>query len=468
MRKIESSLKVLSDSEVLLVHESAMKILSNIGMRIPNDELLHMCAEAGCQVDMSAQNVKFPSSVMVPFLDGMKSESVHHVGDQAQELSGWISTQVSLVDYGTKTRRYGMRDDNMKNIALVEHLKNIPVCNAAVVPSDVPYDIADVITTIDILKYSHKPGGTYILTPIGAKYISQVNQVMGRRDGYLFETISPLTFKKDTVDMALAFAKNGGGLGIAPMAMSSATAPVTVSGTLTLETAEVLGSAFLVHLMTGEYPGFSASCHSVDPQTMLCSFGSPNQALFAVAAAQMGRFYGINSGTNSGLTDALVPDFQGGLEKGITAVFNALSGSNSIGCQGIVGADMGFSYEQLVIDNEWLDYYNYITQGFEVSEETIGYDVIEEVGIAGNFLGEEHTVEYMRDSYWMSNIFNRQDWSNWVANGQKDIYDRAHEFVERVTADYRSMSPVISQSLCEQLDEIAKAAYREVELKSQS
>lgn len=463
MKKIETSLKVLSEKEVLLVHESAMKILGNIGMRVPNNELLGMCADLSCEVDFETQVVKFPNKVMEPFLENMKKESKYHIADEAQQLHGWISTQVSLVDYGTRERRYGLRDDNLKNIKLVEHLKNIPACNAAVVPSDIPYDIADVITIIDIQKYSTKPGGTYILTPTGAKYVSQLNKILGIRDNYLFETISPLTFKADTVEMALSFAKNGGGLGIAPMAMSSATAPVTVSGTLTLETAEVLGSCFLVHTMTGEYPGFSASCHSVDPQTMLCSFGSPNQALFGVAAAQMARFYGISGGTNTALTDALVPDFQGGLEKGITAVLNGFSGSGSIGCQGIVGADQGFSYEQLVIDNEWLDYYNYITRGFEVSEEAIGYDTMESVGIAGNFLGEDHTVEYMRESYWFSNLFNRNDWANWSAAGKQDIYQRAHEFVERVTEGYRNMEPVISPALCQQLDEVAKEAYAEIE-----
>lgn len=462
MKKIETSLKVLSDKEVLLIHEAAMKILANLGMKVPNDEVLGMCADLGCEVDLTRKVVRFPSSVMEPFLDDMKRQSKYHIEDEAQPLRGWISTQVTLVDYGTKTRRYGLRDDNLKNIKLVEHLKNIPACNAAVVPSDVPYDIADVVTVIDIHKYSTKPGGTYILTPTGARYISKVNKVLGIRDGYLFETISPLTFKKDTVDMALEFAKNGGGLGIAPMAMSSATAPVTLSGTLAVETAEVLGSCFLVHMMTGEYPGFAASCHSVDPRTMLCSFGSPNQALFGVAAAQLARFYGISGGTNTGLTDALTPDFQGGFEKGVTAAFNSLSGSASIGCQGIVGADQGFSYEQLVIDNEWLDYYNYIVKGFEVTEELIGYDVIESVGIGGNFLGEEHTVEHMRDSYWMSSIFNRSDWSNWIATGGKDVYDQAHEFVERVTAGYREMTPVISPSLCEQLDEIEKDAFAEM------
>lgn len=465
MKQIKTSIEVLSQDELLLIHNAALKTLSRVGMRVPNDEVLEMCAAQGCIVDGDKQVVKFPDDVMEQFIDGMRSGSKYKPEDHAQKLGGWISTQVSLVDYGTKTRRYGLRDDNFKNIKLVEALKNIPACNAAVVPSDVPYEIADVVTIADIQKYSTKPGGTYILTPTGAKYVSRINKLLGLRDSYLFETISPLSFKKDTVDMALAFAKNGGGLGIAPMAMSSATAPITISGTLAVEVAEVLGSCFLVHMMTGEYPSFAASCHSVDPRSMLCSFGSPNQALFGVAVSQLCRFYGLQGGTNTGLTDALVPDFQGGLEKGLTAAFNSMGGLNSIGCQGIVGADQGFSFEQLVIDNEWIDYYNYIVSGFEVTEELIGYELIEQVGIGGNFLGEEHTVEHMRDSYWMSDIFNRDDWSNWVAKGSRDIYDAAHEYVEKVTQGYREMEPVRSPEVCEELDHIVAEAYSEAESK---
>lgn len=465
MKQIKTSIEVLSQEEVLLIHNGALKTLDRIGMKVPNDEVLEMCASLGCKVDMEKKVVKFPVAVMEQFIDGMRAESEWKPEDKAQKLQGWISTQVTLVDYETQTRRYGLRDDNFKNIKLVEKLKNIPACSAAVVPSDVPYEIADVVSIADIQKYSTKPGGTYILTPFGAKYVSEINKLLGLRDNYLFETISPLSFKQDTVEMALTFAKNGGSLGIAPMAMSSATAPVTLAGTLVIETAEVLGSCFLVHMMTGEYPGFAASCHSIDPRSMLCSFGSPNQALFGVAVSQLGRFYGIQGGTNTGLTDALVPDFQGGLEKGLTAAFNSIGGMCSIGCQGIVGADQGFSYEQLVIDNEWIDYYNYIVSGFEVSEALIGYDMIEEVGIGGNFLGEEHTVEYMRESYWLSNLFNRDDWGNWVSKGFKSIYDKAHEFVEEVTEGYRELEPVQSPSVCEELDRIVQEAYREVESK---
>jgi trimethylamine--corrinoid protein Co-methyltransferase len=464
MKKIKSKLEVLSEEELRLIHETALRILDEIGIHAPNDELLGMCRERGCRIDDDSQVVRFPLKLMEAFIDEMRRTCQNKVLDEAQKLGGYISTQVSLVDYETGTRRYGLRDDNLKNIKLVEHLKNIPCANAAVVPSDVPYEIADVVTIADIHKYSTKPGGTYILTPTGAKYVARINKVLGLKGDYLFEGISPLGFKADSIEMALSFAKEGGRLGIAPMAMGSSTAPITVAGTLTLETAELLGSIFLTHAMTGEYPGFAASCHTSDLKTMICSFGSPNQALFAVAAGQLARFYGIQGGTNTGLTDALTADFQGGFEKGITAAFNSLSGLWSIGCQGIVGADQGFSFEQLVIDNEWIDYYNYITGGFEVNSETIGYDVIKSAGIAGNFLGEEHTVKHMKDSYWSSNIFTRQDWTNWVTGGSKTVYDRAHEFVEQASAGYKNMEPVKSREVCDALDSIVEEAWAEMKL----
>ena len=460
MKKIKSRLEVLSGNELMLIHGNALKILDEIGMKVPNDELLKMCREHGCTI-RDGQILSFPKKIMEAYIEKMRAESLPKIGEDAHKLSGQLSTQVTLVDYATKTRRYGLRDDNLKGIKLCEYLDNIPKTGAAVVPSDVPYDIADAVSVADIQKYSTNPGSTYVLTPTGAKYVQMINELLGIKGWYLLEVISPLSYKADTLEMSLHFAKNGASLSIAPMAQSAATAPITVSGTLALQTAEVLGSSFLVYVMTGEYPHLGMSCHSSDPKTMLCSFGSPNQALFAVATSQIARYYGVQGGANTALTDALMPDFQSGFEKGVTAALSSASGLCSIGCQGIVGADQGFSYEQLVIDNEWLGYLNYIMSGFDVTEESIGYDVIKEVGIMGNFLGEEHTVEYMRDSYWVSEIFSRYDWSNWQINGSKTILERSHEFVEHVTADYKNIEPVLSADKCKELDKIVAQAYRE-------
>lgn len=468
MRRIRTSIEVLSEQELDLLHDAVLTILSEMGIRVPGEALLRLCADRGCEVDLDAQMLRIPRRVAEDYIQAMQSADTAKPGEEAMPLTGKISTQVTLTDYGAQSRRYGLRDDNLKGIRLVEHLSNIPKANAVVVPSDVPYDIADLVCVADIHKYSTKPGSTYILTPTGAKYVQMADKVVGQRTKYLFESISPLTYKADTVEIAMSVAQNGGYLTIAPMAMSSATAPVTVAGTLAIETAECLASSYLVYVMTGEHPNFSMSCHALDPRSMLCSFGSPNQALFVMATSQICRRYGIMGGCNTALTDALLPDFQGGFEKGITAALTGFSGLTGIGCQGIVGADQGFSFEQLVIDNEWLDYYNYLTRGFEVTPETIGLDTIRAVGVAGNFLGEEHTVEHMRDSYWFSTLFGRQDFANWEAEGKQTIYDRAHAVVEKATAGYREMEPVADAKKCAALDEILAEAFAEMKAREQA
>ena len=459
MRPIRSNIEVLSESELLLIHDNALRILDEIGMHVPNEALIALCRERGCAAK-DGQRLSFPRRVMEAFIEAMRAQGGAVPTGEAQKLYGRISTQVHQVDLMGKTRRYGLREDNIKGFRLMERLGNIPAAGAVVVPSDVPAAIADAVAVADMYKYSSKPGNAYTLTPAGAKTVWRINDLLGIKSNYLLESISPLTFKPDTLEMALYFAERGGALRIAPMAMGAATAPVTASGTLALETAEALGSGFLVYVMTGGFPVFEASCHSADPRTMLCSFGSPNQAFFAAAAAQLARWYGVKGGSNAALTDALAPDFQGGFEKGVTAAFAGLSGLCFIGCQGIVGADQGFSFEQLVIDNEWLGYLNYLISGFDVTEETIGFDVIREVGIAGNFLGEEHTVEHMRGSWWMSEIFGRCGWDSWRQGGGRTILERAHAFVEEATAGYKDEEGPLDDLTRRELDKIIEEAYR--------
>ena len=219
---------------------------------------------------------------------------------------------------------------------------------------------------------------------------------------------------------------------------------------------------FIAFALNGQISNYSAPVHSMDLKTTLCSFGSPNQALFGIAVGQMSRFYGVTGMSNAGLTDALMPDFQAGIEKGLTAAFNFLSGTRSMGAQGIVGADQGISLEQLALDNEWINYYNYITKGFEVSEDSIGLDVIREVGIRGNFLSEEHTLDWMHESYLQPGIFLRDNWTNWTGGSQKELLERAHDLVETATDGYLNREPVISESLCEEIDRIIADAREEI------
>jgi trimethylamine--corrinoid protein Co-methyltransferase len=457
MSAIHAELTVLSSAEVESIHRGSLRVLETTGVRIPHPHCLQVCRELGGKVDFESHVVRFPARVSEEILARIRFRADEPAaGAGPHKLEGRISTGVHLVDYRTNTRRLGLLDDIRKGIALVEHLKNIPTANAVVVPSDVPAGLSDVVSFQSIYSFSRKPGGTYVLSPHSARYVLEMARVMGRQEAYLLDTVSPLQFRKENLEIAVLFAQAGQPVSIGPMSMGGATAPVTLAGGLLLQNAEVLASLFLVLGLTGRLPAYTSTPHSMDMRTMLCSFGSPNQALFGVAVAQLARHYGLAAESNAGLSDALWPDFQAGFEKASTALFAGLAGARAIGAQGIAGSDQGFSFEQLAIDNEWLEAYNYMLEGFDVTEETLAEDLIAAVGIGGGYFAEKHTAAHLRPSYFHSKLFNRDDWATWLKKGAKGTLDRAAEFVEAVTAGYRDREPVCSPAQFSALEEIAR------------
>ncbi len=461
MGRIRGHIEILTGTEIEKVHESTLRILKNTGIRVPNDYVLDCCERIGGQIDKETKILKIPSSVMEDVLKKARESSILEVDNQ-KKLTGHISTSVFYVDYKTMTRRYGMLNDVLNGIKLVEYLSNIEEANALVVPSDVHKNLTDVLSYKMIYSYSTKPGATYILSAGGAGYIAEMSRVMGLRTSYPLETVSPLQFSEESLKIAVVLAGLGQRLHMGPMVIAGASGPVSISGTLTLQNTEALASLFVIYALTNEFSAYITPGHTMDLKTMLCSFGSPNQALLGISTAQLGRFYGLNSRSNAGLTDSIMPNFQAGFEKAANAIFSCLAGCNEIGCQGIPGADQGESLEQLVIDNEWLDFYNYILQGFDINEESMAVDIIERIGIGGNFMAEEHTVEHMRDNYWKSSIFTRLNWDNWKSSGARDILDNAHEFVNSVLSRESSMEPKIEQEKFDEINYIYQCAEKDL------
>ena len=457
MRHIQAELRVLSDGEIEQIHEASVQILSKIGLHVPNAQVCRAAAALGAKTD--GETVRIPSEALAPILAEARAgrHAFPKAGHTVRKITGNVSTQVFTYDYSTGTRRRGTLQDVRDGIALIEGLPNIPRSGAVVLPSDVP--LPDVMCYREIYQRARKDGGTYVLSAYAARYILEMARVMGRTVSYLLDTVSPLSFTRESLEIGLLFAQAGMPLEMTPLVMAGSTAPVTLAGALAQQNAEVLGSLFLIYALTGKIAKYVGSAHSNDlMHSMMCSFGSPNQVLFGIATAQMAAFYGLASGSNSGLTDALAPDFQAGFEKSFSAVCSVLAGSDAIGGQGIVGADQGFSFAQLVLDDAWLDAMNYALAGFEVNEDTLGLDTLKQVGIGGNFLSELHTVAHMRTSWWANEVFPRQTFSE--AQAPETALARAQARANALILENRAEDPVIPASLVQQLDEIVGEALR--------
>ena len=463
MKNIKANIDVLSNDEKQLIHDKAVVILEKIGIKAPHSRFLDLMEERGAIVDRNLHVVRFPIKLIEDMLAQVKAKVAAPKEREVMPLKGNISTQIFYVDYRTKVRRYGKMDDLMKGIALLDKLNNFDIADTVVIPSDIPSDITDLVSYQKLLTYSKKQGGTYILAPVTAPFIIDMAKVMDRKLFYGFQTVSPLQFMPETLEIAMVFRDKGMPSGAGPFVMSMGSGPVTTAGSLLLQNAEQLACMFCTLALGGEPGGYAAPIHALDVSTLLCSFGSPNMAVSAMAGSSMAKFYGLYPGGNVGLTDALMPDFQCGFEKALSTAFAAFSGNCSIGCQGIVGSDQGISLEQLVLDNEWLSAFNYCVKGVEISEETLAEALIHEIGIGGSFISEEHTVEHMRSSYWHSSLFNRKAWNGEGGHRNSELIDKAYTKVDEYTAGYKKMQPIVSATVKDEIDRIADEGARAAE-----
>lgn len=471
-----SKIAILSEEEVERIHGVSLRLLKRVGVGVPHEGILAILADGGAEVDAEKQVARLPSSLVERALEESgKNFILHGRGSEKHARFGYgdfvlVSSpgQFSWVEEGRVERRSPTLEDARRAIRIGDALENITLVGAMAVPQEIPAPVRDIHLTAELVKGTAKPTWAWVGDGNSAEYVLEIcNAVTGgweemrKRPMILLfvEPISPLGFSSTGLEIFLKFAKKGLPVMSGPMVMASATGPATIAGTLALENAEILASLVIAQLI---YPGvpfcYGGIPHIMDQRKGTISFGSPEQILMAVAMTQMGKFYGFPVYINVGLTDSKLPDAQAGLEKGASLILGAMSGADTFGHQGIVGADQAASLEQLVIDDEIASFVKRVIRGFQVDKETLAEEVIARVGIGGNFLMEEHTLRHFRQELWFPRLCDRSDWDSWRARGGKSMAERARQRKEELL---RAHEPEpIDENLEKEIDSIVETARR--------
>jgi len=165
--------------------------------------------------------------------------------------------------------------------------------------------------------------------------------------------------------------------------------------------------------------------------------GAIERGIINAAVSQMAQFYKLPNYSTAGMTDSKVVDAQAGYEGGMMNMLVAMSGANYIhDAAGLMEFDLTASYEKLIIDDEIIGRCYRVLRGIEVTEETLALDLINEVGAGGDFLGEEHTLEYMRTEFAPNTISDRTLHEYWVAAGSLDTNQRANLLAKKILAEH--------------------------------
>ncbi len=118
---------------------------------------------------------------------------------------------------------------------------------------------------------------------------------------------------------------------------------------------------------------------------------------------------------------------------------------------GMIDSALTWDYASALMQNEMLDMVLQVVNGIRVSEANIAYDVIKEVGPAGEFITHQHTFDHFRE---MSSpkLMNRMTREGWEAAGSPDIVEKAYAQSLEILKNHKTQPR--SEAVVKELDSI--------------
>jgi trimethylamine--corrinoid protein Co-methyltransferase len=444
--------KPLSEQDIKIIHETSMRVFSEIGFRVNNKEALDLFSSSEAKIDNKKNRVKMdPERVMdlvgkapsIIRLHGQKPEQTLEVGGK-KVYAGTGGTALYVLDPLSGKKRPSTLSD-LKDIAkIIECLDNIHFFMLPVFPHDVDKEDIDVNRFGVAMNYcsKHVIGGVYTLEGV-RNVIRMAELISGSRESLIDKPIisivtccgiSPFTLDDHYTRLTIEVAKAGIPVVTPVEPLCGATAPITLAGNLVVQNCDTLAGIMITQLVNPGTPVFYGCISSIaDMKDMKYLSGAVEMGLMNAAACQLARFYQLPIYTTAGMSDSKTLDAQAGMESAITNLLVALAGGNFIhDAAGLLEFCMCASLEKYVIDDEILGMIMRAIKGIEVNPETLAFDLLKKIGPGGHFVASRHTRKFMRREQFMPNLCDRQRRNEWISKGSKNIMERAREKLEAI------------------------------------
>jgi trimethylamine--corrinoid protein Co-methyltransferase len=279
-------------------------------------------------------------------------------------------------------------------------------------------------------------------------------QLMGCVEG-----AAPLSLAEDPCNAAFYYLEAGFPIYIASGSIMGGSHPITVAGASVSHNAELLA---IIVLLQSIRPGCGIIANNfvsaMNMSTGDLNFGTAAIALHQMAYNQVWHSYykiPINN-TGSAFSNSKFIDYQLGAEKLPLATASALSGANMIVLHGGVTAELAYNPILAIIDDDIAKTLGKMVEGFSVNDETIGLDIIKNVGSDGTFLNTKQTRTIWKSEDYMPAIFDKSSYQEWLGSSKKSVIDKAKEKYEEIIATYKPKSLTSQQD--SEIDRILKEA----------
>ena len=444
---------VFSEDEVHSLHDTALRVLQELGMKILLPEARDIFAAAGARVD--GEMVYIGSGIVKAALQSAPSSIRLRAGNPDRDQTYEEGTLLFMAGAGCpnvtdreRGRRPGSREAFRESLKLCQSFDVIHMLGPNTEPQDVPIQnrhyamMEDQFALSDKLVFIYSRGSAQVHDCFEMIQLARdLTAEAFDQDVWCYTIIntnSPRMLDKPMAQGIIDFARAGQMSIITPFCLAGAMAPITVAGALTLQHAEALASIALAQLTRKgapvSYGGFSSN---VDMKSGAPAFGTPEHMKMQIGAGQLARHIGLPwrsaSGSASNTADMQSANettmaLWGGLMANATVLIHAA---------GWLEGGLTFGYEKFINDVEALQTLAEMCVMPTATEAEIGYEALKDVEPGGHFFATRHTMDRYEDAFYAPLVADLSNFGTWEAAGAQRSDQRAKAIWKQVLNDFK-------------------------------
>lgn len=478
---------ILSEDSLAQIEATAERILSEIGIEFREDpETVALFRAAGAEVSeltKDSWNLKFAPGMIRQILKTAPAKFTQHARNPANTVEIGGDAMVLAPSYGSpfvmdldKGRRYGTIEDFENFVKLAQMSPNLHHSGGTICePTDIAVNKRHLDMVYAHIRYSDRAFLGSITAPeraedsiemcrilFGADFVDQNCVIMGN-----FNTTSPLVIDGITSRGIRAYAAAGQGSIHLPFLLGGAVAPLTMAGSLAQCLAESMVSCAITQLVRPGAPCVLASfISSMSLRSGSPTFGTPEPALASLAMGQLARRLNLPLRCAGNFSTSKLPDAQA-MQQSMMSMMSAVQcGANYIlHSAGFLDGLLSMSYEKFILDTDLCGALHAYLKGFEVNEDTLGFDALAEGGPGAHLFSTQHTLRHYQTAYWDSAVDDHQPWETWDEKGGIDAATRANARWKAQLAAYEApaldvgVDEALKDFIAQKKAEVADAWY---------
>lgn len=462
-------LDILSAADIRKIHEATLWIIEHVGVRFPSARALSIWDAHGAQVDREKQVIRAKPELIENALKNCPPAYTLAARDASQDLPldgnhvfvGTDGCGVEVIDIQTGERRVSCLQDVADISRIADATEEIAFHWVPVSAQDMPPETRGLheIRTIWANSTKHVQTESIYNEREARASIEMAALIAGGRKqlrqrpllSLMQCSASPLGHDGGSLEAALLAAEAGIPTGFMTMAACLTTGPATLAGNLAVGNAEVIAATALLQLAFPGAPVFYAAAQTAsDLRNGAYTGGGPEDFLFGAATNVLADFYNIPLSMGAFATGAKEPNWQAGLENGLSSFMASLTMSDMLLGVGFLHGSRVWSYAEMMMDAEIFSMVHKMMKGIPVDEETLALDAIAAVGPGGNFLSQKHTRRHMRDIF-LPQFMDRRPYAEWEDN-KDNASDWALAKARKVLSEHRP-GP-LDEKLASELDKV--------------